>query len=255
MSQGTVAALAAALRESRRAVVLTGAGVSTESGIPDFRSDAGVWSRADPMEVGSIEGFRESPRRFYDFWSGFFAGLHRPGTGEVKPSAMHVLLADLERRGKVAAVITQNVDSLHQRAGSQRVIEVHGNWERTRCTRCNRTSNWQAVLSETRAGAVPSCEACGGMVRPDVVLFGERLGPSFAEAEDEVRAADLFIAMGTSLEVAPVSGLPHLASEHGAKFAIVNRDATSLDGEADLIVRGELGAIARELRALLLAAG
>jgi NAD-dependent deacetylase len=251
LSLGSVEGLAAALRESGRTVVLTGAGVSTESGIPDFRSDAGVWARADPMEVGSIEGFRESPRRFYDFWSGFFAGLHRPGTGEVRPSAMHVLLAELEARGTIAAVITQNVDSLHQRAGSRRVIEVHGNWERTRCTRCNHTSNWQAVLSETRPGAVPTCELCGGMVRPDVVLFGERLGPSFAEAEDETRAAELFIAMGTSLEVAPVSDLPHLAAEHGAKVAIVNRDATSLDRDADLVVRGELGAVAAALRAAL----
>lgn len=250
MSLGTVAALAEALRASRRAVVLTGAGVSTESGIPDFRSDAGVWTRADPMEVGSIDGFRENPQRFYDFWSGFFSGLHRPG-GEVRPSAMHLLLADLEKRGAIAAVITQNVDSLHQRAGSQRVIEVHGNWERTRCTRCGRTSSWKAVMSETGPGAVPTCELCGGMVRPDVVLFGERLGPSFAEAEDEARAADLFVAMGTSLEVAPVSGLPHLAAEHGARFVIVNRDPTSLDDDADLIVRGELGEIAKALEPLV----
>ncbi len=249
----SVELLAQRIATSRRTVVLTGAGVSTESGIPDFRSDSGVWAHADPMEVGSIEGFRENPKRFYDFWSRFFSGI-RTQDGkprEVKPSAMHRLLADLERRDMVHAVITQNVDSLHQEAGSQRLIEAHGNWERTRCVTCGTRSTWSIVMAETPRGHVPSCDACGGMVRPDVVLFGELLGPAFEVAKEEVAKADLFIAMGTSLEVAPVSNLPLMASERGASVAIVNREATAHDREADILVRGELGQIAAELARLL----
>jgi NAD-dependent deacetylase len=240
-------ALASAISASRRTVVLTGAGVSTESGIPDFRSDSGVWSRADPMEVGSIDGFRENPGRFYDFWSQFFEGLHAPDGSRPRPNAMHRLLAALERNGKLGAVITQNVDGLHQDAGSERVLEAHGNWQRTRCTRCGNTSGWREVMAETPRGAVPSCELCGGTVRPDVVLFGELLGSTFEEARDEVKRADLFIAMGTSLEVAPVSSLPSLAKEHGARVVMVNRDPTLQDRHADLLVRGELGSIAAQL--------
>lgn len=245
-----VETLAHWIRESRHTVVLSGAGVSTESGIPDFRSDTGVWSRADPMEVGSLAGFSENPQRFYEFWARFFAGLHAPG-GVVKPSNMHHLLAELEERGLVHAVITQNVDSLHQRAGSRSVIEAHGNWERTRCTRCGNFDRWTTVMRETPRGTVPTCHLCGGLVRPDVVLFGEGLGPRFLEAQREATRADLFLAMGTSLEVAPVSDLPILAGEKGAKVVIVNRDATSHDREADLLVRGELGSIAETLRDLL----
>lgn len=247
MSDADLDALAAAISTSTRTVVLTGAGVSTESGIPDFRSDTGVWSRADPMEVGSIDGFRENPLRFYDFWSGFFEGLHGPGGARPQPNAMHRLLARLERVGKLGAIITQNVDGLHQAAGSERVLEAHGNWQRTRCTRCGHRSGWRAVMAETPRGTVPTCELCGGTVRPDVVLFGEMLGPSFEEARDEVKRADLFIAMGTSLEVAPVSSLPILAKEHGAKVVVVNRDPTLQDRHADLLVRGELGPIAGQL--------
>jgi len=246
-------ALVSAIVTSTRTVVLTGAGVSTESGIPDFRSDSGVWSRADPMEVGSIDGFRENPQRFYDFWSQFFEGLHGPDGSRPAPNKMHRLLADLERRGKLGAIITQNVDGLHQDAGSERVLEAHGNWRRTRCTRCGHQSGWREVMAETPRGNIPSCDLCGGTVRPDVVLFGELLGRAFEEARDEVKRADLFIAMGTSLEVAPVSSLPVLAKEHGARVFIVNRDPTLQDRHADRVVRGELGAIAEELATRLAA--
>jgi NAD-dependent deacetylase len=243
-------ALAEALRASRYTVVLTGAGLSTESGIPDFRGAGGVWAKADPMEVGSLAGFRADPQRFYRFWSGFFAGL-----GTVRPSAMHRLLASLEARGRVQAVITQNVDGLHQLAGSQRVLEVHGNWQRTRCTGCGARDRADVVMARADGG-LPRCGGCGGLVRPDVVLFGEPLGAAFREAEHEARRAELFVAMGTSLEVAPVSGLPELARAEGAMgrgavVAIVNREPTSVDGVAHLSVRGELGPIAEALCRLL----
>jgi NAD-dependent deacetylase len=242
--------LAEALRASRYTVVLTGAGLSTESGIPDFRSAGGIWAKADPMEVGSLAGFRASPSRFYDFWSRFFAGL-----GTVTPSAMHRLLAALEARGLVHAIVTQNVDGLHQLAGSQRVLEAHGQWQRTRCTRCGALDRWETAMARA-TGGLPRCEACGGLVRPDVVLFGEALGPAFREAEHEARRAELFVAMGTSLEVAPVSGLPALAREEGAMgrgatVAIVNREPTAEDGVAHLVVRGELGLLAEALGRLL----
>lgn len=229
--------IAKAIRSARRMVALTGAGVSTECGIPDFRSDAGVWSRADPMEVGSIDGFREDPARFYAFWGDFFRRI-----GEVPPGSTHRMLAALEARGLCAAVVTQNIDGLHQTAGSRNVIEVHGGWKTARCLRCGTKYETAAFLAGGKGARPhePSCERCGGLVKPDVVLFGEPLGPAFGVAEREVEKADLLLVLGSSLAVAPVSELVPTAAARGTQVAIVNRERTSHDREATWVAHVEL---------------
>lgn len=238
--------IARALGRARHGVVLTGAGVSTECGIPDFRSDRGVWARADPMEVGSIHGFRESPGRFYRFWGDFFAGI-----GNVQPGSTHHLLAALERAGHVKAVITQNIDGLHQRAGSRVVHEVHGAWETARCLRCGRAYETRAIVAERDLAVAATCEVCGGLVKPDVVLFGEPLGPAFERAKEDVERADVFVVFGSSLEVAPVSELVPLAASRGVTVCIVNRDETPHDDEARFVAHVELKEAAAKISAEL----
>lgn len=241
-----LAALVHALRRARRTVALTGAGVSTECGIPDFRSDRGIWAQADPMEVGSIDGFREDPARFYAFWGDFFARI-----GEVPPGSGHRMLAALESRGLLAAVVTQNIDGLHQAAGSRAVIEVHGSWRTAHCLRCRTRFETAALLADARFRRAPHCEACGGLVKPDVVLFGELLGPALDDARRAIDTADLVVVLGSSLAVAPVSELVPHAAHRGATIAIVNREPTGHDDVATIVartdIRGAVDVVAREL--------
>jgi NAD-dependent deacetylase len=241
-----VGALARRVREARRptgVVALTGAGVSTESGIPDFRSaSSGLWARHDPMEVASIEGFRRDPRRFYDFW-----GERIDALGAARPNATHRVLAALERAGIVRAVITQNIDGLHQDAGSARVLEVHGSVRRARCVECHMPSPREHVDERVRRGRVPVCARCGGLVKPDVVLFGEDLPPVFAEADELARGSDVLLVLGSSLEVHPVAGLVPEAQEAGAFVAIINREPSRYDPLADLVIQAELGPTMTEL--------
>ncbi|MBX3247665.1 MAG: NAD-dependent deacylase [Myxococcales bacterium] len=245
-----VAKLAVLLEDARHAVALTGAGVSTESGIPDFRSDAGIWKDTDPMAVASIDGFLADPLRFYQFWRQKFAAL---ATAPI--NATHRLLAGLETRGRIQAVITQNIDGLHQRAGSHRVFEVHGTFRRLRCLDCQAEESIESLFSrfgERDQTEPPRCMRCGSThLKPDVVLFGEQLPPTFQEAEAEVRAADVFLVMGSSLEVYPVAGLVPMAKRHGAKVVILNRQPTPFDDDVDLVIRGELGHLSRELMSML----
>ena len=233
--RASLVALAHAIRSARRAVALTGAGVSTEVGIPDFRGDRGIWARADPMEVGSIDGFREDPARFYAFWGAFFERI-----GEVPPGSGHELLAALEGRGLLSAVITQNIDGLHQAAGSRAVIEVHGAWQTARCLRCGRAYATREILDDPRRRAAPHCDACGGLIKPDVVLFGELLGPAMDRAREAVDAADLLIVLGSSLAVAPVSELVPHAARRGATVAIVNREPTAHDDVATIVAHTDI---------------
>ena len=246
---GDVAELAEWIENARHGIALTGAGVSTESGIPDFRSDAGLWAETDPQLVASIDGFLEDPVRFYRFWRDKFAGL-----AEAKPNAAHRLLAGLESRGRMHAVITQNIDGLHRRAGSHRVLEIHGTFRKAQCLECAYSEPIESVFARFDAGAhqAPTCVQCGAAkLKPAVVLFGESLPSLFAQAEAEVEQADLLLVMGTALEVHPVAGLVPRAKRSGCRVAIVNRDATALDDEADLVVRGELGQLSKELMNML----
>ncbi|MFO0683260.1 MAG: Sir2 family NAD-dependent protein deacetylase [Sandaracinus sp.] len=234
--------LAALIRASRACVVLTGAGVSTASGIPDFRGDHGLWSREDAARVATIEGFRNDPRGFYAFWSRFFGGL-----AAARPNDAHRAIARLEDRGLVHTLITQNVDGLHSLAGSRDPLEVHGSFRRARCLQCGARYETARFLEELRPGEIPTCTICSGLVKPDVVLFGEPLDESFARAESAVGSCDLLVAIGTSLAVAPVADLVPRALDRGAKVAIVNRDPTPFDDEATLVLGGDLVEHARSL--------
>ena len=215
--------LARLIVEAQPCVVLTGAGVSTESGIPDFRSSTGIWTKYDPMEYATIDAFRRDPAKVWDFYSKRLGVL-----ADAKPNAAHVALAELERRGLVEAVITQNVDRLHQAAGSRRVIEVHGSIRSASCLRCGREEPFDRVVELL---PVPKCEGCGAVLKPDVVMFGELLpAGAMEEASELVFAARLLLVVGSSLEVYPVAGLPEDALRAGARLAIVNRGPTPTTG-------------------------
>ena len=228
--------LAARVRQSSRAVALTGAGVSTDSGIPDFRSSSGLWAQHDPMRLASLPGFVSDPAAFYVFW--------RERLGSVataRPNAAHRVLAQLESRGLLSSVMTQNIDGLHQLAGSRRVLELHGTFRRARCLQCGNRYDTDRVMESLRPAEPPTCDLCGGLVKPDVVLFGERLPASaLREAEEEAERCDLMIALGTSLEVSPVCDLVPRARDRGAEVVIITRDETAMDDVASVVVRGEL---------------
>ena len=228
------ARLAALIQAHQPCVALTGAGVSTESGIPDFRSAGGIWAQFDPYEVASLDGFRCDPERVWEFYG------RRLGVLEgAEPNAAHLALAELERRGLVSAVITQNVDGLHGRAGSQDVVEVHGSIETASCPSCGRTESRRRIRELL---PVPRCADCGAVLKPDVVMFGEVLPERAIDRADELaRQAALLLVVGSSLEVWPVAGLPAATLAAGGKLAIVNRDSTPYDGRAALVVRGSAG--------------
>jgi NAD-dependent deacetylase len=214
-------------------VVLTGAGVSTDSGLPDFRSDSGLWRDVDPLEVASLRAFRQDPGRV---WSFYRDRLHR--LRRVEPNAGHRALAELERIGLCRAILTQNVDGLHTRAGSSNVVELHGSIRSARCLACGCTEPTEAVLERLDRTPVPSCRSCGGVLKPGVVLFGEVLPASALNRATELaRTAGLVPVVGSSLEVWPVAGLPLEAPA----FAIVNRGPTALDDRALLKVDAGAG--------------
>jgi NAD-dependent deacetylase len=221
--------LAGLILESQPCVVLTGAGVSTASGIPDFRSPTGIWRRYDPMEYATIEAFHRDPAKVWDFYAQRLGVLR-----DAKPNAAHRALAELERRGLLAAVITQNVDRLHELAGSREVIEVHGSLRTSSCLECGHREEVERVVELL---PVPACVRCGAVLKPDVVMFGELLPAGALERASElVRRSGLVLVVGSSLEVYPVAGLPAEALAAGAKLAIVNKGATPYDGRADLLI-------------------
>jgi len=235
-----VAALARLLTERQPCVVLTGAGVSTESGIPDFRSASGIWAEFDPREYATLGAFRRDPEKVWRFYRMRFELLER-----AEPNAAHVALVELERRGRVRAVVTQNIDRLHERAGSRDVVEVHGSIRTASCPACGRVRTFDEVrgLLEEGDGA-PRCPACGAILKPDVVFFDELLPPAaidraFALAEE----AALLLVIGSTLEVHPVAGLPFTTAEAGGSVAIVNRGPTAADDLADLRVEGAAGEV------------
>jgi NAD-dependent deacetylase len=242
------ARLAELLRDASRAVVLTGAGVSVPSGIPDFRTPrTGLWENVDPMEVAHIDAWRRDPDRFWRFYGDRFASLI-----DKRPNDAHRALAELERRGLVRAVITQNIDRLHRVAGTERLIEVHGSIEWSVCMECGGRFALDRVVEQLRAGdGAPECPACITPLKPDVVLFGELLPEAaLAEAQSLALEADLLICVGSSLEVYPVAGLPAITRGAGGRIALVTQGPTPYDGEADVKLGGDVVA---ELRAVLAA--
>ncbi len=229
--------LADIIRTSDHIVFFGGAGVSTESGIPDFRGNSGLYRVSDGAEVPPEiilhrNFFRRNPEQFYDYYRNHML------YPDARPNAAHEALAELERMGKLTAVITQNIDGLHQRAGSKNVIELHGSTLRNHCVTCGRPYDLDTVMSSE--GVVPHCPACGGIIRPDVVLYGEPLDDRmFTLAEAEVAAADVLIVGGTSLTVHPAAGL--LYHYVGHRLVIINQTPTPFDDRAELVIRHPIG--------------
>jgi NAD-dependent deacetylase len=235
---GDAAGLAALIRDRGPAVVLTGAGMSTESGIPDFRSSSGLWAEVDPFEVASIDAFRRDPLRVWRWYGPRIAGLLA-----AEPNAGHVALAALERAGHVRAIVTQNIDRLHSRAGSVDVTEVHGSIARFTCLGCGAEEELEAVLTQLETREAPVCPACGSILKPGVVMFGELLPPdAILRAERLCREAPLLLVVGSSLQVWPVAGLPDETLSAGGTLAIVNLDETPYDAHAATVVRDASGA-------------
>jgi len=241
MDDESLSQAAQLLREAHYVVALTGAGISTPSGVPDFRSPgSGLWEQVDPMEVASIYSFRREPQRFYD-WIRPLAGL----MALAQPNPAHRALADLEARGHLMAVITQNIDGLHQAAGSKHVIEVHGNLRQATCLQCYRRIPARPVIEQfIRDGEVPHCPACGGVLKPDIILFGEQLPvQALYQAQQEAYRCDLMLIAGSSLEVAPAGDLPLLAHSAGARLILVNLEPTPLDSLADAVFHADVADI------------
>jgi NAD-dependent deacetylase len=235
----SAADLAALIRERQPCVVLTGAGVSTESGIPDFRSPAGLWAEFDPLEYGSIEAFRADPLKVWSFYKPRVAML----TG-AEPNAAHHALAELERKNLVEAVVTQNIDRLHERAGSENVVEVHGSIRTATCPSCGSGYELARVLELLAEAEAPGCPGCGGILKPDVVFFGELLTRAAIDRAYELaRRARLLLVVGSALEVYPVAGLPLETLGTGGEVAIVNRGPTAFDSQASLKVDGSAGEV------------
>jgi NAD-dependent deacetylase len=226
------------VQRARRIVVLTGAGVSTPSGIPDFRSPgAGLWSQRNPLLVASMPVFRVRPHLFYEWVRPLARRIV-----DAAPNSAHTALAQLEQVGRLRAVITQNIDGLHQRAGSRRVIELHGHMREATCMRCHRTTSTAALLPRfLEDGEVPRCAHCKGVLKPNVVLFGERLpARALRAARAEARACDLMIVAGSSLRITPASTLPDLVLRRRADVIVLNREPTRIDAGATLVIRQDV---------------
>lgn len=233
----SVERLADLVRRRGPAVVLTGAGISTESGIPDFRSPTGIWAQYDPAEYATIDAFRADPRKVWSFYSRRLRVLV-----EAEPNAGHLALAELERAGRVSAVVTQNIDGLHGRAGSRDVVEVHGSIRSSTCPACAATYELGELLELLRDSEAPECLRCGAIVKPDVVMFGELLPEALIErAYALARSTGLLLVVGSTLEVWPVSMLPGETVAAGGEVAIVNRGPTSFDGRAAVKIDGGAG--------------
>jgi NAD-dependent deacetylase len=240
MTQATSDALRVAelLSEADAAVVLTGAGVSVPSGIPDFRTPGkGLWEKVDPMKVAHIDVFRRDPDRFWHFYGDRFATL-----GDKEPNPAHEIIAELEARGVIRGVITQNIDRLHRKAGSENVVEVHGSIEWSVCPECGARVGIERVIEKLRAGVgTPECEACITPLKPDVVLFGELLPEeAMSEAFALASEADVMVAIGSSLEVYPVASLPGVTLENGGCLALVTQGRTPYDADAEVKLTGDV---------------
>ncbi|MGC8874273.1 MAG: SIR2 family NAD-dependent protein deacylase [Chloroflexia bacterium] len=245
MKEGNSEKAARLVAQSRRAVALTGAGISTPSGIRDFRSPGtGHWSQVDPIEVASIHSFLRHPERFYAWFADSWQEM-----AAAEPNPAHLALAELEKRGILRAVVTQNIDGLHQKAGSREVLELHGNARMAACLRCGaQQSTEDALVSFRRTGKVPRC-GCGGLIKPTVVLFGEPLPADVLHrAQREVAQSDLLLVIGSSLAVTPAADLPWLAVRTGTPIVVCNRDETWVDRFAQAVVRED---VAQSVPALL----
>ncbi|MHA1166374.1 MAG: SIR2 family NAD-dependent protein deacylase [Candidatus Hodarchaeales archaeon] len=220
------------IQESRYIIAFTGAGISTESGIPDFRSPGGLWSKYDPEIYASWQNFLNDPSKYWTMSKELTKILLN-----VEPNAAHHALVKLEKMGKLFAVITQNIDNLHYRAGNKRIYELHGNYRTVHCMECNKEYSREEILPRLEKGEIPPVCSCGGVLRSDAILFGQPLPQDvFESAFEESMKSDLFIVIGSSLSVYPAASLPMTAKRNGSKLMIINRDFTAQDDQADLSI-------------------
>lgn len=228
-------------RNSKHPVALTGAGLSTPSGIPDFRSTGtGLWSKDEPLEVASLSTFRTNPESFFSWF--------RPLASQIfyaQPNPAHLALAELERSGHLSSVVTQNIDMLHQKAGSKTVIEMHGTMQTLTCSQCYHQVQAEPYLEPFVAdGEIPRCPKCRQLLKPDVILFGEQLPQAaWFKAQKEARQCDLMLVIGSSLEVLPVAGLPMQTLDRGGHLIIINNTPTYLNVRADVTILEDVSTI------------
>lgn len=240
---------AALLLKARHAVAFTGAGISTASGIPDFRSPySGLWNNVDPFTVASLYGFRHNPQAFYKWVEPLVRTMLT-----AQPNPAHLSLAELEGAGQLKAVITQNIDMLHTRAGSQRVYELHGHLREATCIRCFSVYPALPIIERfLEDGQVPHCPECEGVLKPNIVLFGEALPQrEFAAAREHARKADVVLVIGSSLEVAPACDLPMLAVKNGAQLIVINLEPTPADRAAQVVIRANAAHVLPQISRLM----
>ncbi len=226
--------LADMLTGSSKTVALTGAGISTESGIPDFRSPGGLWSKVDPDIAFSRDTFIYRPEVFYQ--SGF---QHLHAMTGAEPNKAHRVLARMQAVGLLHGIITQNVDSLHQKAGSTNVLELHGHLRSATCMKCSNKINWDQLVELVLGGRIPARCECRGVYKPDAVFFGDELPVDFEHSIKESRSSELMLVIGSSLEVAPANFLPQMSR----RVVIINLDPTDMDGQVDLVIHGKCGEV------------
>lgn len=241
---------AALIKNSRYTVALTGAGISVPSGIPDFRSpNTGLWDKVDPMEVATIQAFTRNPKKVMEFMLPLVNTILN-----AEPNEAHKALAELEEKNLLKCVITQNIDNLHQKAGSKNVVEVHGNMREAVCLSCAKMISFGAYMENVQAalssGKFPSCD-CGGMMKPNVVFFGEALPhDAISAAQKAAEECDVMLIAGSSLAVYPVASLPFVAYERGAKIIIVNLEATPVDSRACVALHEEVDKVLPEISSM-----
>ena len=239
--QASIEFAADLVRQSKYALALTGAGLSTPSGIPDFRSTGtGLWSRDEPMEVASLSTFRTAPERFFQWFRPLASQIYN-----ARPNPAHDALSELEKAGYIHSIVTQNIDILHQKAGSHNVIELHGTMQTLSCTQCyHQVDAQQYVAPFVENGEIPHCPNCSQILKPDVILFGEQLPQTaWFKAQRDARQCDLMLVAGSSLEVLPVAGLPMQALDRGAHLIIINNSPTYLNVRADVAILEDVAVI------------
>lgn len=245
VTQTTLEDAAELFRSAKRVVVLTGAGLSTPSGIPDFRSEgSGLWARDEPLEAASLNTFRTAPEKFFQWFRPLASQIF-----QAQPNPAHKALAEYEQAGYQSIIITQNIDSLHQKAGSKQVVEMHGTLKTLSCTQCFKKFPSQDFIKPfIENGTVPQCLNCNGILKPDVILFGEQLlQAAWQEARRAACQCDLMLVAGSSLEVLPAAGLPVQALDHGAHLVVINNTETYINARADIVITDNVAAIIPEI--------
>ncbi len=237
----TLTIAAELIKNSHHTVSLTGAGISTPSGIPDFRSpNVGLWTRYQPMDVASLTAFRHNPEQFYNWLHPLAIKMY-----SAQPNSAHIALVSLQKAGYISEIITQNIDGLHTRAGAENVLEVHGTLETMTCTNCyHQFPSARYIDDYINHCAIPYCQICGSILKPDVILYDEQLPvQTWKKAEAASKHCDLMLVVGTSLEVVPSAKLPMLAVECGARLIIINHAETYMDVRADVLIHEDVAEV------------